>query len=106
MVGDFVAKDHLARFVLSLVRDDLGLEEITGTYGSERGQRRRFKVQSTAPAAPRVAQGEGRLGRMEFRSLADEPIVLHGTSGAVFAAEPHAHDAAVLSACWTQNAAG
>ena len=38
MVGDFVAKDHLARFVLSLVRDDLGLGEITGTYGSQRGQ--------------------------------------------------------------------
>jgi transposase len=38
MVGDFVAKDHLARFVLSLVRDDLGLAEITGTYGSEKGQ--------------------------------------------------------------------
>jgi transposase len=36
--GDSVAKDHLARFVLSLVRDDLGLGEITGTYGSERGQ--------------------------------------------------------------------
>jgi transposase len=35
MVGDFVAKDHLARFVLSL---DLGLGEITGTYGSQRGQ--------------------------------------------------------------------
>src|SRR6202163_3062426 len=38
MVQDFVAKDHLARFVLSLVRDDLGLAEITGRYGSERGQ--------------------------------------------------------------------
>jgi hypothetical protein len=38
MVGDFVAKDHLACFVLNLVRDDLGLGEITGTYGSERGQ--------------------------------------------------------------------
>src|SRR6266540_1715022 len=37
-VQGFVAKDHLARFVLSLVRDDLGLAEITGTYGSERGQ--------------------------------------------------------------------
>jgi hypothetical protein len=33
MMGDFVAKDHLACFVLSLVRDDLGLGEITGTYG-------------------------------------------------------------------------
>src|ERR1700716_342115 len=37
-VQDFVAEYHLARFVLSLVRDDLGLAEITGTYGSERGQ--------------------------------------------------------------------
>jgi transposase len=37
-VGDFVAQDHLARFVLSLVRDDIDLAEITGTYGSERGQ--------------------------------------------------------------------
>src|ERR1700689_4844195 len=37
MVGDFVAKDHLARFVLSLVRDDLGLGDITGTYGSPSG---------------------------------------------------------------------
>src|SRR4030081_1668605 len=33
MVGDFVAKDHLARFVLSLVKDELDLVEITGTYG-------------------------------------------------------------------------
>jgi transposase len=38
MVGDFVARDHLARFVLNLVKDDLDLAEITGTYGSERGQ--------------------------------------------------------------------
>jgi transposase len=37
-VGDFVAEDHLTRFVLSLVRDDLDLAEITGSYGSERGQ--------------------------------------------------------------------
>lgn len=37
-VQDFVAKDHLARFVLNLVRDDIDLAEITGTYGSERGQ--------------------------------------------------------------------
>ena len=37
-VQDFVAEDHLARFVLSLVRDDVDLAEITGTYGSERGQ--------------------------------------------------------------------
>jgi transposase len=38
MVQDFVAKNHLARFVLSLVRDDIDLAEITGRYGSERGQ--------------------------------------------------------------------
>src|ERR1700736_6866776 len=37
-VQDFVAEDHLARFVLNLVRDDIDLVEITGTYGSERGQ--------------------------------------------------------------------
>src|SRR6266702_4980875 len=37
-VEDFVAEDHLARFVVRLVRDDLGLAGITGTYGSERGQ--------------------------------------------------------------------
>jgi transposase len=37
-VGDFVAEDHLARFVLNLVRDDIDLTAITGTYGSERGQ--------------------------------------------------------------------
>src|SRR5271157_3702119 len=37
-VQDFVAKDHLARFVLNLVRDDIDLAAITGTYGSERGQ--------------------------------------------------------------------
>ena len=29
-VGDFVAEDHLARFVLNLVRDDIDLAEITG----------------------------------------------------------------------------
>ena len=37
-VGDFVDEDHLARFVLSLVREELDLSAITGTYGSERGQ--------------------------------------------------------------------
>jgi hypothetical protein len=31
-----MAEGHLARFVLSLVRDDLDLIEISGTYGSER----------------------------------------------------------------------
>ena len=37
-VQDFVAEDHLARFALSLVIEDLDLSEITGTYGSEKGQ--------------------------------------------------------------------
>jgi hypothetical protein len=38
LVQDFVGKDHLARFVLSLVREDIDLAEITGSYESERGQ--------------------------------------------------------------------
>jgi hypothetical protein len=38
MVGDFVAEDHLACFVLNLVRDDIDLAAITGSYGSERGR--------------------------------------------------------------------
>ena len=37
-VADFVAEDHLARFVLSVVRGEVDLAKITGTYGSERGQ--------------------------------------------------------------------
>src|ERR1700741_654548 len=37
MVQHFVAEDHLARFVLNLVRDEIDLAEITGSYGSERG---------------------------------------------------------------------
>src|SRR5258706_7252830 len=37
-VRDFVGPDHLARFVLSLVREDVDLAKVTGTYGSERGQ--------------------------------------------------------------------
>jgi transposase len=37
-VGDFVAADHLARFVLNVVRDEIDLAAIAGTYGSERGQ--------------------------------------------------------------------
>jgi hypothetical protein len=38
LVQDFVAEDHLARFVLRLVRDEINLVEVTGCYGSERGQ--------------------------------------------------------------------
>src|SRR5258707_2404787 len=38
MVQDFVGADHLARFVLSLVREAVDLARIMGTYGSERGQ--------------------------------------------------------------------
>src|SRR5499427_5790997 len=37
-VQDFVGPDHLARFVLNLVREAIDLSKITGTYGSERGQ--------------------------------------------------------------------
>jgi transposase len=38
LVADFVAEDHVARFVVSLVRDDVDLAEIRGSYESERGQ--------------------------------------------------------------------
>ncbi len=38
VVQDFVAKDHLARFVLALVMDELDLIEITVTYSGEKGQ--------------------------------------------------------------------
>lgn len=38
MVEDFVSKDHLAQFLLGLVREDLDLAMINGTYGRERGQ--------------------------------------------------------------------
>src|ERR1700751_1685464 len=37
-VADFVAESHLARVVLSVVRDEVDLCKITGTYGSEFGQ--------------------------------------------------------------------
>ncbi len=37
-VQDFVAKDHLARFVLGLVMDELDLIEITAAYSSVKGQ--------------------------------------------------------------------
>jgi transposase len=38
VVQEFVAKDHLARFVLNLVRDDVDLAEIASSYAGERGQ--------------------------------------------------------------------
>jgi len=38
LVQDFVAEDHPARFVLSLVRDEIDLAAITGSYDSDRGQ--------------------------------------------------------------------
>jgi len=38
VVGEFVAKDHLAGFVLNLIRDEVELVEIVASYGGERGQ--------------------------------------------------------------------
>src|SRR6516165_4607478 len=37
-VADFVAESHIARFVLNVVRDEVDLCKITGSYGSEFGQ--------------------------------------------------------------------
>ena len=50
-VGDFVGEEHLARFVLDLVRDDINLAEITGTYGSERGHAIDGAPTTTTPPA-------------------------------------------------------
>ncbi len=56
-VQDFVARDHLTHFVLRLIKDDLDLAEITGTYGSERGQPP-FDPTMMCPAlAPAAASG-------------------------------------------------
>jgi transposase len=38
LVQDFVAEDHLARLVLNLVRDEIDLAAIVGSYDSDRGQ--------------------------------------------------------------------
>ena len=38
VVQEFVAKDHLARLVLNLVREDIDLAAISGSYAGERGQ--------------------------------------------------------------------
>ena len=48
MVGDFVAKDLLARFVLSLVRDDLGLGENRTCHPAILGHRGR-RLATTQP---------------------------------------------------------
>ena len=43
MAQDFVDKDHLARFVASLVTEQLDLIEITVTYSSEKGGKGSFR---------------------------------------------------------------
>jgi hypothetical protein len=35
VVQEFVVKDHLARFELNLVRDDINLVEITSSYAAD-----------------------------------------------------------------------
>jgi transposase len=47
-VQDFVAKDHLAAFVLSVVRDELDLAKIMSCYSSEKGQPPFHPVMMTA----------------------------------------------------------
>jgi len=48
VVADFVAEDHLARFVLNLVRDEIDLAAIVGSYNSDRGQPPFHPVMMTA----------------------------------------------------------
>src|SRR3974377_2630346 len=38
VLQEFVAKDHVARLVLNLVREDIDLAAIRGSYAGERGQ--------------------------------------------------------------------
>ena len=47
-VQEFVAKDHLARFVLSVVKDELDLTAIMSCYSSEKGQPPFHPVMMTA----------------------------------------------------------
>ena len=47
-VQEFVAKDHLARFVLSVVKEELDLTEIMSCYCSEKGQPPFHPVMMTA----------------------------------------------------------
>ena len=48
LVADFVAEDHLARFVLNLVREEIDLAAIVGSYDSDRGQPPFHPVMMTA----------------------------------------------------------
>ncbi len=47
-VQDFVPRGHLARFVVSLVREQLDLREVTGSYAGEMGQPPYHPVMMTA----------------------------------------------------------
>ena len=60
MVQDFVTADHLAGFVLSLVRDEIDLAAITASYDSDRGQPAFDPVMMTC-AAPSGTQPHQRL---------------------------------------------
>jgi hypothetical protein len=55
-VQDFVAEDHLARFVVALVRESLDLGEITGSYTSSLGQPPFRSAADGGAAAPRLLQ--------------------------------------------------
>src|ERR1700720_1925018 len=47
-VEDFVGKDHLARLVVGLVREQLSLAEISASYSSQKGQPPYHPVMMTA----------------------------------------------------------
>src|SRR5207302_1193810 len=80
-VGDFVAQDHLARFVLSLVRDDIDLAEVTGTYGSEiKANASKHKAMSYERMEKRAAELEAEVAKwLSAAEAADaEEDKLHG----------------------------
>ena len=67
-VQDFIGPGHLARFVLSLVREVIDLSKITGTYGSERGQPPFDPIMMTALLLMRIAAASTRRARSPRRA--------------------------------------
>jgi len=82
-VGDFVAKDHLARFVLNLVVEEIDLEAIERVYRVERGQPPFDPAMMTALllyaycngvySSRRIANASRESGRLHERRRAGRP---------------------------------
>ncbi len=58
-VQDFVPKDHLSRFIVTLVRESLDLREIAGSYTSALGQPVKSLPSATPVSRPMPTPSEG-----------------------------------------------